>query len=110
MKDALYAREDVQRLCAAFVSCADKKQVYAFMRDVMTENEVDEFANRLTAAVMLTDGKSYDEIAKVTAMSTTTIARVSKWLQQGNGGYKKVIAALHHHGKKTIARSGVSLK
>lgn len=110
MKDALYKREDVRILCDAFVTCTTRDDVFAFMRDVMTETEIDEFANRLTAAVMLSEKKSYDEIANVTAMSTTTIARVSKWLQHGNGGYKKVIAALHHHGKKTIARSGVSLK
>jgi TrpR-related protein YerC/YecD len=110
MKDALYARPDVQRLCEAFSVCKDKKELYAFMRDLMTETEIDEFAHRLTAAVMLYDGKSYDAVAAETAMSTTTIARVSKWLQQGTDGYKTVLARIQHHTPKKNTRSGVSLK
>ncbi|MFM2414949.1 MAG: hypothetical protein RI911_642 [Candidatus Parcubacteria bacterium] len=109
MKDALYKRKDVERLLEAFLACATKEDMYAFIRDVMTENEIDEFANRLTAAIMLSEGKSYDDISEATAMSTTTIARVSKWLQQGNDGYKKVITAIKHHTpQEKIVRGGVS--
>ncbi len=108
MKSELSKRKDVERLCDAFVSCKNRADVYAFMRDVMTEKEVVEFANRLTAAVMLSENKSYDDVARVTSMSTTTIARVSKWLQEGMGGYTKVIAALHHHTPRKSVRSGVS--
>ena len=43
---------------------------------------------------MLADGKSYAAIEKATGASATTIARVSKCLAYGSGGYKKAISLL----------------
>ena len=68
-----------------------------FLRDLMTENEIEEFAKRFQAAQMLSSNISYSEIEKATGLSSTTVARVSKWLNGKEGGYRKVIARLHHH-------------
>jgi TrpR-related protein YerC/YecD len=75
-----------------------------FFRDLLTEAEIAEFANRWKAAQMLNDKIHYDTIAKETGMSSTTIARISKWLTNGTGGYKLMIKRTtskqndkHHH-------------
>ena len=62
----------------------------------LTEKEIKEFANRFKAAEMLIEQTPYFEIVKQTGLSSTTVARVSKWLNGKEGGYRTVIAKLHH--------------
>ncbi|HYV33233.1 MAG TPA: Trp family transcriptional regulator, partial [Candidatus Limnocylindria bacterium] len=49
---------------------------------------------------MLSDKISYATIRGKTGLSSTTIARISKWLNRGKGGYKLIISRFnnsHHH-------------
>ncbi|MBD3244908.1 MAG: DNA-binding transcriptional regulator, partial [Candidatus Moranbacteria bacterium] len=50
-----------------------------------------EFANRWKAARMLYNKEPYKKIEQQTGLSSTTIARVSKWLQKGMRGYRGMI-------------------
>jgi TrpR-related protein YerC/YecD len=84
-------------LLQAILSLASADEARRFLRDLMTENEIEEFAKRFQAAQMLSSNISYSEIEKATGLSSTTVARVSKWLNGKEGGYRKVIARLHHH-------------
>ena len=69
-----------------------------FFRDLLTEQEIEEFANRWKVARMLAEKKSYIAIEKETGMSSTTIARISKWLNGKLGGYKLAInKSVNHH-------------
>lgn len=68
-----------------------------FLRDLMTEGEIEEFGKRLKAAEMLLAKVPYSKIKKETGFSSTTVARVSKWLNSGEGGYKIIINKLHHN-------------
>ena len=43
---------------------------------------------------MLDKKISYEKIEKETGMSSTTIARVQKWLTNGKGGYKLMLKRL----------------
>lgn len=70
-----------------------------FFRDLLTEDELIEFGNRWLAARLLAKGVSYTKIQDRTRLSSTTIARVSKWLNKGMDGYKLMIARLSHHTK-----------
>ncbi len=80
-----------------------------FLRDLLTESELIEFGNRWKAARMLSENRPYTEIIKQTGLSSTTIARVSKWLDKGTGGYKKIIGRLHHtHRTNNLLRRGLS--
>lgn len=65
-----------------------------FLRDLLTENEIKEFANRWLVARMLDKKVNYLEIEKETGMSSTTIARINKWLTKGLGGYRLMIEKL----------------
>ena len=66
------------------------KETASFLRDLMTIKEIEEFANRLEMARLLKKGLSYKKIADKLGVSTTTVARVSFWLNEGCGGYKNI--------------------
>jgi|SRR3990167_1407463 len=91
-----WKNNDTKRLIEAFLTLENENEVRRFLRDLMTEKEISEFAKRLKAAEMLTNKIPYTVIAKETGLSSTTIARVAKWLQGKEGGYRTVIARLHH--------------
>jgi TrpR-related protein YerC/YecD len=48
-------------------------------------------AQRLEVARMLSAGEHYDRIREVTGASSTTISRVSRCLNYGADGYKRVL-------------------
>lgn len=92
-----WSTESNQRLVSAFLSLRTKKEAQNFLRDLMTEYEILEFANRLTAAKMLAENEIYIKIEKETGLSSTTVARVSKWLNSKGGGYKQILSKISHH-------------
>ncbi len=74
-----------------------RSEARRFFRDLLTEKELIEFGNRWKAARMLSRNILYIEIEKETGLSSTTIARVSKWLNNGKNGYKLVLNRLNNH-------------
>ena len=77
------------------LALADNEEfVFALLQDLLTTREIRDMASRLHVAKMLNDGTSYSEIEKQTGVSATTIARVSKSLSEGSGGYKKALQML----------------
>ena len=70
-----------------------------FFRDLLTEEEIIEFGKRWQAAQLLAKKAPYSEIVEKTGLSSTTVARVSKWLNQGMNGYKLMLKRLNscHH-------------
>jgi TrpR-related protein YerC/YecD len=83
--------EELQRLYDAFSQTRDPEQVKALMEDLCTIREINEMAQRLTVAVLLDEGESYTAIGEKTGASATTIARVSKCLNYGTGGYRTIL-------------------
>lgn len=84
------------RLSQAILSLRTEKEAARFLRDLMTEGELREFSNRLRAAEMLAEKIPYKEIEVETGLSSTTVARVAKWLNGNEGGYRLIIGRLHH--------------
>ncbi len=78
-------------LIKSLLKLKTEKEMIAFLRDLMTVKEIEEFANRLEMARLLKKGLSYKKIADKLGVSTTTVGRVAFWLNQGCGGYKKVL-------------------
>lgn len=93
-----------QRLIQAILALKTENEAGRFLRDLMTEKEIKEFAKRLKAAEMLTDKIPYSIIEKETGLSSTTVARVAKWLNGKGGGYKTIINKLHHHNSIQLRR------
>lgn len=86
-----------KQLIEAILALKTSDEAKRFLRDLMTETEIIEFAKRLQTAELLSENVPYSIIEKKTGLSSTTIARVSKWLNNGMGGYQLMIARLHHH-------------
>ena len=72
-----------RNLYKAILALNNENECARFLRDLLTVAEIDEFANRWKVANMLNDKISYEEIVKRTGMSSTTVARISKWLYNG---------------------------
>ena len=85
--------KETKELFKAILSLKTQDQAKRFFRDLLTEAEIDEFSRRWNVARLLDEGVTYVEIEKRTGMSSTTIARIAKWLNKGMGGYRH---ALHH--------------
>lgn len=96
-----------QQLIAAILALKNKEEAQSFLRDLMTTKEIDEFAKRFKAATMLLEKIPYSIIEKETGLSSTTVARVSKWLNGNQAGYKTIINRLHHH-NSIQTRKGLS--
>ena len=84
---------DLLKAVLALENIADAK---LFFRDLLTPQELNEFANRWRVAQMLRKEIPYTKITKETGMSSTTIARVHKWLKRGTGGYRKMLKKMGH--------------
>lgn len=81
-------------LFAAILKLKNVDEARRFFRDLLTEKELAEFGQRWKVAQMLTKRIRYTKIAQETGMSSTTIARVHKWLKKGMGGYKLILERL----------------
>ena len=86
--------DDVEALLDVLVRMDDKETLFALLEDLFTIREIKETSQRLTVARMLDAGKSYAAIEQATGASATTIARVSKCLSYGTGGYRAALDLL----------------
>lgn len=84
--------EKERNLVEALTSLKNVDDTGALLRDLLTQAEIEEFANRLEIArLLLVEPMSYLQIAKKTGASTTTVTRVAHWLFNGCGGYWTVL-------------------
>lgn len=88
-------KNSIKNLYQAVLLLENEDQCKRFFRDLLTEGEIKEFTNRWKAAQMLDQKVPYEKIEKDTGMSSTTIARIAKWLNHGKGGYRLVIDKLN---------------
>ena len=86
-----FSNKDTKELMKALLSIKTENESQKFLGDLLTPAEVAEFSNRWKVARMLDAKVSYEEIERVTGMSSTTIARISKWLTKGTGGYRMIL-------------------
>lgn len=94
----------ITELLGAILALKNRSEAKKFFRDLLTEKELIEFGNRWKAARMLAQNIKYTEIEKETGLSSTTVARVSKWLNNGKNGYKLVLKRLNHHSLSYVGK------
>lgn len=87
----------VEHLFEAILQLRDKEECYLFFEDVCTVNELLSLSQRFEVAKMLTENKTYLEIAEQTGASTATISRVNRSLNYGNDGYQMVFKRLEEN-------------
>ncbi|MBQ7961624.1 MAG: hypothetical protein IJ289_03410 [Clostridia bacterium] len=53
--------------------------------DLCTVNEIEQMAQRVRAAKLLIDGKTYNQVIEETDISSATLSRVSRCVRHGKG-------------------------
>ena len=86
--------EETDQLMDAVLELKDREEAYRFFEDVCTVAELKSIAQRLEVAVLLRRGVTYQEIARKTGASSTTISRVNRALTYGADGYTQVLDAM----------------
>ena len=89
-----YTNDSIKRLMKAISLIETQEECEALFDDLYTIKEIQNMAQRLDAAILLSEGVSYQEISKQTGASTTTISRVSRCYNYGDEGYKNIIRKL----------------
>jgi TrpR-related protein YerC/YecD len=74
-------------LYQALLSLRSADEMAAFLRDLCTPAELEVLVDRWRVVPYLLEGMPYREIHERTAVSITTVGRVARYLNQGNGGY-----------------------
>ncbi|MBQ7718089.1 MAG: transcriptional regulator [Clostridia bacterium] len=86
---------DLSILYKAFASLQNESEIESFLYDICTETELIAMAQRILVAKMLTEKENYSTIVEKTRASSTTVSRVSRFLNKdGAGGYKMVLERL----------------
>ena len=81
----------LKALYAELIKLETEEECERFLSDLWTIKELQSMGQRLKAAKMLLDGKTYNEVIEETDISSATLARVSKCVRYGDGGYASVI-------------------
>ena len=80
----------VERLFRIIQSLETPEECRLFFEDICTIREIQDMAQRLDVAILLREGKNYQEISAETAVSSATISRVNRCLLYG-GGYRMAL-------------------
>lgn len=67
------------------------KECEMFFDDLCTIKELESMTTRVKAAKMLLENKTFLEVIEKTNISSATLARVSKCVRYGDGGYKTIL-------------------
>ncbi len=78
----------------AVLSLETVEECRAFFDDICTIKELQEISRRLEVARLLSEGKVFSEINRLSEASSATISRVNKCLMYGSGGYKTALGRL----------------
>lgn len=89
-----YNSESIENLIHTIAALRTPEECRAFLEDLCTIKELQDMAQRFDTAVLLSQGKNYQEISAQVGISTATISRVSRCLNYGSGGYRRAIENL----------------
>ncbi len=91
-----HMKTHMDALYEAFGSLKSEDEIRRFLTDLCTPGEIESFAERWAIARALhKDTQGYRDIAADIGSSTTTVARVARFLKQENyGGYRLVLSRL----------------
>ena len=81
----------MEDLFEAITSLEGTDEVERFLRDLCTLSELEAMAHRWEVVKLLDQSLPYQEIARRTGASTTTVTRVAHWLRHGEGGYRTAL-------------------
>ncbi|MGB2000138.1 MAG: YerC/YecD family TrpR-related protein [Candidatus Puniceispirillaceae bacterium] len=94
MKRAQIDRAHEEDLYAAILQLDELGEVRSFFHDLCTPAELEGLVDRWRVAQMLVQNIPYRQIAAETNVSTATIVRVARFLNNGNDGYRTIMRRL----------------
>ena len=84
-------KEEKNVLFDALLNLKSRKDVADFLDDLLTYKELESLTQRAYAAKLLLENNTYEEITKITNISSATLSRINKCILHGSGGYKNFI-------------------
>lgn len=79
------SNEKVMKLYTLLSQLENADQMEALFEDLCTKKEVENMAERLFAAELLMEGKTYNQVMEQANISSATLSRVSRCVQYGSG-------------------------
>ena len=83
-------QEKIEALFELIVSLKNTEDCRALFQDLCTAKEIENMAERVYAAKLLLEGKTYNQIMELADISSATLSRVSRCVQYGDG-YSKLL-------------------
>ena len=83
-------QQKINALFELIVSITDPNDCNALFQDLCTAKEIENMAERVYAAKLLLEGKTYNQIMELADISSATLSRVSRCVQYGDG-YSKLL-------------------
>ena len=80
----------IAELFELIVSIENADDCKALFDDLCTKKEVEQMAQRIRAAKLLIEGKTYNQVTEETDISSATLSRISRCIQYGKG-YSKFL-------------------
>lgn len=85
-----HKEEKIEALFRLIISLENMEDCRALFDDLCTRKELEKMAERVYAAKLLMEGKTYNQVISQADISSATLSRVSRCVQYGTG-YKKLL-------------------
>ena len=83
-------QQKIAALYELIAGITDPDDCRALFQDLCTAKEIENMAERLHAARLLLEGNTYNQVMARAEISSATLSRVSRCVQQGRG-YSKLL-------------------
>lgn len=83
-------KEKIEALYRLILKLDNMDDCHALFDDLCTKKEIEKMAERVHAAKLLLEGKTYTQVIGQTDISSATLSRVSQCVQYGSG-YAKLL-------------------
>lgn len=84
-----------ESLCRAVAAMKTADEAEALLADLCTPAELEAMVDRWRVVRRLANGETYRDIHDHTGVSVTTVGRVARFLQMGEGGYQLALKRLN---------------
>lgn len=84
------AGKEIDELYNVILKLETKEDCKILFADLCTDKEIYQMAQRILAAKLLIQGKTYNQVISETDISSATLSRVSRCVQFGEG-YNKLL-------------------
>ena len=89
-----FSSPSIDRFFESILNLRSVDECYKYFEDICTIKEIQNMAQRLDTAILISQGLNYQSIAEKADVSTATVVRVGRCLKYGSGGYKTAIERL----------------